>query len=269
MIAGAPGPRDEQTATTKYQEGPLPMNAIARFKEYFGMAPVAAYEDEYLDDYDRPVHHDVRGARLRGADDLDAAPRVPARDRRDDYGYAADRYADEPAPRGRISDLDPVDEVADRRYRGALDDEPAARPRRYHAAEAGARASLRGMGRGGASTPGAAHTHGAVALAPEEDFVEDGLVTMPETVVERPRGFGDGKSLGEHFRDGRAVVLDLSSMAKDDARRMVDFAAGLVFGLDGRMEKVPDRERTFLLQPVGMDLTEAEVREAVNGAFRR
>lgn len=239
------------------------MNALARFKEYFGMAPVAAYEDEYLDDYDRPVHHDVRGARLRGADDLDPAPRAAARDRREDYGYAADRYADEAAPRGR--GFDAVEDLpVDRRYRDAAD-EPAPRPRRYHAAEAGARASLRGVSAG----RGSAHTHGAVALAPEEDFVEDGLVTVPETVVERPRGFGDGKSLGEHFREGRAVVLDLSSMARDDARRMVDFAAGLVFGLDGRMEKVSDRERTFLLQPVGMDLTEAEVREAVNGAFRR
>ena len=231
------------------------MSAIARFKEYFGMAPVAAYDDEYLDDYDRPVHHDVRAPRgIHETDDLGPI----ARDRRDDYGYAADRYLEEPAPRTRIADLDPVDErpVAPRR---GDSDEPAPRPRRYHAAETGARATLRGV----------PATRGAVALAPEEDFVEDGLVTVPETVVERPRGFGDGKSLGEHFRAGRAVVLDLSTMASGDARRMVDFAAGLVFGLDGRMEKVADRERTFLLQPAGMDLTEAEVRDAVNGAFRR
>jgi|SRR5690625_1135072 len=229
------------------------MSAIARFKEYFGMAPVAAYEDEYLDDYDRPVHHD--GHSLNGMHP-DAGPGPVARDRRDDYGYAADRYVEDAAPRGRASDLDAVDERLGRRP--ALDD-PAPRPRRYHAAEAGARASLRGV----------PPTRGAVALAPEDDFVEDGLVTVPETVVERPRGFGDGKSLGEHFRAGRAVVLDLSTMASGDARRMVDFAAGLVFGLDGRMEKVADRERTFLLQPAGMDLTEAEIRDAVTGAFRR
>jgi len=222
------------------------------------MAPVAAYEDEYLDDYDRPLHHDVRGPRGMLEDDADLGP--IARDRREDYGYAADRYMDEPAPRGRRVEMDPepVDERVAGRYRAGLD-EPAPRPRRYHAAEAGARASLRGV----------PATRGAVALAPEDEFVEDGLVTVPETVVERPRGFGDGKSLGEHFRAGRAVVLDLSTMASGDARRMVDFAAGLVFGLDGRMEKVPDRERTFLLQPAGMDLTEAEVRDAVNGAFRR
>lgn len=231
------------------------MSAIARFKEYFGMAPVTAYEDEYLDDYDRPVHHDPRDPRaLHEMGDLGPV----GRDRRDDYGYAADRYAEEPAPRARLDELDPVDDrvAAPRR---AVADDTAPRPRRYHAAEAGARASLRGV----------PATRGAVALAPEEDFVEDGLVTVPETVVERPRGFGDGKSLGEHFRAGRAVVLDLSTMASGDARRMVDFAAGLVFGLDGRMEKVADRERTFLLQPAGMDLTEAEVRDAVNGAFRR
>lgn len=221
------------------------------------MAPVAAYEDEYLDDYDRPVHHDLRGGRGMIEDPADLDP--VARDRREDYGYATDRYMDEPLSRGRMDELDAAEErAAERRYRAGLD-EPAPRPRRYHAAEAGSRASLRGV----------PATRGAVALAPEEEFVEDGLVTLPETVVERPRGFGDGKSLGEHFRAGRAVVLDLSSMAKDDARRMVDFAAGLVFGLDGRMEKVPDRERTFLLQPAGMDLTEAEIRDAVSGAFRR
>ncbi|MGW8591760.1 cell division protein SepF [Dietzia sp. NPDC055340] len=231
------------------------MSAIARFKEYFGMAPVAAYEDEYLDDYDRPVHHDPRASRaMHEMDDLDAI----GRDRRDDYGYAADRYAEEPAPRARLEELDPIDDRA-AAPRRAMADEVAPRPRRYHAAEAGARASMRGV----------PATRGAVALAPEEDFIEDGLVTVPETVVERPRGFGDGKSLGDHFRAGRAVVLDLSTMASGDARRMVDFAAGLVFGLDGRMEKVADRERTFLLQPAGMDLTEAEVRDAVNGAFRR
>lgn len=231
------------------------MSAIARFKEYFGMAPVAAYEDEYLDDYDRPVHHDIRAPRGMIEDDLGPV----TRDRREDYGYATDRFVDEPAPRGRLGEPEPAEErMTDRRYRAEFD-EPAPRPRRYHAAEAGARASLRGV----------PTTRGAVALAPEEEFVEDGLVTVPETVVERPRGFGDGKSLGEHFREGRAVVLDLSTMASGDARRMVDFAAGLVFGLDGRMEKVPDRERTFLLQPAGMDLTESEVRDAVNGAFRR
>lgn len=232
------------------------MSAIARFKEYFGMAPVAAYEDDYLDDYDRPVHHDPHLGRGMLGDEPD--PVAIARDRREDYGYAPERYIDEPAPRGRTAEPEPVDELNGARYRRDFD-EPAPRPRRYHAAEAGARAGLRGV----------PPTRGAVALAPEEDFVEDGLVTVPETVVERPRGFGDGKSLGEHFRAGRAVVLDLSPMARDDARRMVDFAAGLVFGLDGRMEKVPDRERTFLLQPAGMDLTEAEVRDAVNGAFRR
>ena len=63
--------------------------------------------------------------------------------------------------------------------------------------------------------------------------------------------------------------MNLTDMDDSDAKRLVDFAAGLVFGLDGHMEKVADRERTFLLQPAGMDLTEAEVRDAVNGAFRR
>ena len=229
------------------------MNAIDRFKEYFGMSPVAAYEDEYLDDYDRPVDHE---------------PRI-GHDHRDEYGYRDPRPAasvrdhlyEDPAPRARRhrrEEMEPLDGYADERRaprESSVLDEP--RPRRYAVADAGPR-PVRDV----------APTRGAVALAPEDDFVDDGLVTTPETVVERPRGFGDGKAIGDHFRAGRAVVLDLSSMAHDDARRMVDFAAGLVFGLDGAMRKVPDRERTFLLQPAGMDLTEAEIREAVHGAFR-
>ena len=220
------------------------MSAIEKFKEYFGMSPVAAYEDEYLEDYDRPVHHDIR-------------------DRRDDYGYRDEplREEYEPLPRRSVrAELDPVDDYPERSARGERSslDGAARRPRRYSTSDPAGRL-------GGVS---AAPVRGAVSLAHDDDFVDDGLVTVPETVVERPRGFGDGKGLGENFRAGRAVVLDLSSMARDDARRMVDFAAGLVFGLDGTMQKVTDRERTFLLQPAGMDLTEAEVREAVNGAFR-
>ena len=220
------------------------MSAIEKFKEYFGMSPVAAYEDEYLDDYDRPVHHDIR-------------------DRRDDYGYRAESLHEdyEPLPRRTArTGLDPVDEYPERtaRIEHSTPDGAARRPRRYAAAESAGRLA----------SASAASSRSAVSLSRDEDFVDDGLVTVPETVVERPRGFGDGKGLGENFRAGRAVVLDLSSMARDDARRMVDFAAGLVFGLDGTMQKVTDRERTFLLQPAGMDLTEAEVREAVNGAFR-
>ncbi|MCY1656652.1 hypothetical protein OVA21_05445 [Dietzia sp. SL131] len=100
------------------------MSAIARFKEYFGMAPVAAYDDEYLDDYDRPVHHDVRAPRgIHETDDLGPV----ARDRRDDYGYAADRYLEEPAPRTRIADLDPVDERPVAPRRGDIDEPAPAR----------------------------------------------------------------------------------------------------------------------------------------------
>ena len=122
------------------------------------------------------------------------------------------------------------------------------------------------------TTRSMAPVRGSVALKPEveefEDY-DDGLVVRPETVLERPRGYGDGKSVGVHFREDKPVVLDLSLMSNADARRMVDFSAGLVVALDGKMHKLADRERTFFMAPAGLDLTEAEIRDEANRAFRR
>ena len=235
------------------------MNALDRFKEYFGMAPVAAYEDEYLDDFEVPEYRSARG------------------DRRAEYGYRDDpagyddarfRHPDDYAPAAELREYENRD-YGRRDFRDARDADTDLRRPAYLREEEpmGARARFRAP-EDDAVPAGFGATRGAVALAPEEEAFDDGLVTYPDTVVERPRGFADGKSLGENFRAGIAVVLDLSSLPKDDARRMVDFAAGLVFALDGAMQKVPDRERTFLLQPAGMDLTEAEVRETVHNAFR-
>lgn len=237
------------------------MNALDRFKEYFGMAPVAAYEDEYLDEFEVPEYRSARG---------DRRAEYGYRDAPDEYEAARHRLPDDYVPASELRDYDARD--YDRRDFGARDyrdDEPEHRRRAYLRDED----PVAGRGRFRSPEPepapaGFGATRGAVALAPEEDEFADGLVTYPEAVVERPRGFADGKSLGENFRAGIVVVLDLSSLPKDDARRMVDFAAGLVFALDGGMQKVPDRERTFLLQPAGMDLTEAEVRETVHTAFR-
>ena len=55
------------------------------------------------------------------------------------------------------------------------------------------------------------------------------------------------KSIGESFRDGVPVILNLSDMSEADAKRMVDFSAGLVFGLRGTIERVTTK--VFLLSP--------------------
>jgi cell division inhibitor SepF len=68
-----------------------------------------------------------------------------------------------------------------------------------------------------------------------------------------PSTFHDARGVGERFRDGVPVIIDLSSMDEADATRVVDFASGLVFGLRGSMERIANR--VFLLLPVGVQLS--------------
>jgi len=62
-----------------------------------------------------------------------------------------------------------------------------------------------------------------------------------------PRTYNDAKVIGEAFRTGTPVIMNLSDMDDSDAKRLVDFAAGLVFGLHGAIERVTNK--VFLLSP--------------------
>src|SRR5690625_1727314 len=62
-----------------------------------------------------------------------------------------------------------------------------------------------------------------------------------------PRTYNDAKVIGEAFRAGTPVIMNLSDMDDSDAKRLVDFAAGLVFGLHGAIERVTNK--VFLLSP--------------------
>jgi cell division inhibitor SepF len=62
-----------------------------------------------------------------------------------------------------------------------------------------------------------------------------------------PDSFRDARAIGELFRDGVPVIVNLTSMEPADAKRVVDFAAGLTFGLRGSIERVATR--VFLLSP--------------------
>src|SRR6476469_3604477 len=62
-----------------------------------------------------------------------------------------------------------------------------------------------------------------------------------------PRTYNEAKVIGETFRDGTPVIMNLSDMDDADAKRLVDFAAGLVFGLHGQIERVTSK--VFLLSP--------------------
>src|SRR5690625_6969434 len=71
--------------------------------------------------------------------------------------------------------------------------------------------------------------------------------SMHRITTIHPRSYNDAKAIGESFRDGVPVIVNLSDMQDGDAKRMVDFSAGLVFGLRGTIERVTsDRKSTRL-----------------------
>ncbi len=71
-----------------------------------------------------------------------------------------------------------------------------------------------------------------------------------------PRSYNDAKVIGESFRAGTPVIMNLTDMSEGDAKRLVDFAAGLVFGLRGSIERVTSK--VFLLSPATVEVATPE-----------
>ena len=71
-----------------------------------------------------------------------------------------------------------------------------------------------------------------------------------------PRSYNDARVIGEAFRSGTPVIMNLSEMTDADAKRLVDFSAGLIFGLHGAIERVTSK--VFLLSPEHVEVTGEE-----------
>ena len=92
-------------------------------------------------------------------------------------------------------------------------------------------------------------------------LLRSGAVTMDTLVTHR---FGL-EQIGEAFRDGIPVIMNLTEMADGDAKRLVDFAAGLIFGLRGSIEKVTNK--VFLLSPSNVRVSAEDKRLIAEGGF--
>ncbi|MGV0852840.1 cell division protein SepF [Mycolicibacterium phlei] len=211
------------------------MSTLHKVKAYFGMAPMDDYDDEYYEDDDRGAS---RGYSRRSRDE-----------RFEDDGYG-------PAPRGyddREYDEPPAG------YRGGYADdrfEPRMRVPREFERPAPRFGAMRG---GGA-------TRGALAMDPRRmaELFDAGSPLSKITTL-RPKDYSEARTIGERFRDGTPVIMDLVSMDNADAKRLVDFAAGLAFALRGSFDKVATK--VFLLSPADVDVTAEERRRIAEAGF--
>ena len=92
------------------------------------------------------------------------------------------------------------------------------------------------------------HTTSVVEVAPQLDLpVLDRIVTL------HPRFYNEARTIGEHFREGNPVIINLSEMDESELKRIVDFASGLAFGLHGTIERIT--KKVFLISPSNVNVS--------------
>ncbi len=80
-----------------------------------------------------------------------------------------------------------------------------------------------------------------------------------------PRTYNEARAVGEQYRDGTPVIMNLSEMDDADAKRLVDFAAGLIFATRGSIERVTNK--VFLLSPPNVTVAAADKQRIAEGGF--
>ncbi len=88
---------------------------------------------------------------------------------------------------------------------------------------------------------------------------------MSRITTLHPRTYNEARTIGEHFREGIPVIMNLSEMDDNDAKRLVDFAAGLVFAVHGTIERVTSK--VFLLSPPNVTVAAEDKQLIAEGGF--
>jgi cell division inhibitor SepF len=91
-------------------------------------------------------------------------------------------------------------------------------------------------------------------------------VELSRITTLHPRTYNEARAVGENFRDGSPVIMNLTEMDDVDAKRLVDFAAGLVFATHGSIERIT--AKVFLLSPPNVSVAaEDKARLVETGGF--
>jgi cell division inhibitor SepF len=99
-----------------------------------------------------------------------------------------------------------------------------------------------------------------VEVAPQLDLpVLDRIVTL------HPRFYNEARTIGEHFRLGNPVIINLTDMDESEHKRLIDFASGLAFGLHGTIERVT--KKVFLISPANVNVSVEDKSAAAQASF--
>jgi len=84
-------------------------------------------------------------------------------------------------------------------------------------------------------------------------------------VAIHPRFYNEARNIGEHYRGGQPVIMNLSDMEESERKRLVDFASGLVFGHHGSIERITPK--VFLLTPPNVAVSNEDKAAAAEASF--
>jgi cell division inhibitor SepF len=206
------------------------MSTMQRLKAYFGMIPADEVDgyDEYRGGGGVGRYHQEYGAEMDDFDDME-----PPRGRRGfgaRHGYGDEFGGDfEPAPQRRSW----APSAPQAPVRGALAVEPQPEP-----------------------------VSRIRAVPQHEESASSKITTL------HLRSYNEARTIGEPYRDGTPVIMNLTEMEDADAKRLVDFAAGLAFALRGDIDKITNK--VFLLSPPNVNvMAEVKGRIAEGGLFGR
>jgi cell division inhibitor SepF len=273
------------------------MGAMYRLKAYFGMVPaedMAEYADEPPVERYPGRRREYAGDRwgeseYGGEREYATAPRdVRVAEVRSEV-RGAELRSTERGTEARVADVRVADERPER-YDDDWDRRPAREPSRPVAVERPREAVSRldrEPVRGGL---GPSAVRGALAM--DTDALREPALREPTRLPERPatpavpeqrlggaaalarittlqpRSYNEARTIGERYRDGVPVIMNLTELDDAAAKRLVDFAAGLAFALRGSIDKVTSR--VFLLTPADVEVSADDARRlAERGLFRQ
>ena len=149
------------------------------------------------------------------------------------------------------------DEFEDYEYEEAA---PSAGPSRRYAEPEPAVSAVRPVARE------AAEPSNGVSVSPRP--VVRPITAMPGAKVHvvAPGRFADAQEIGDRFRNGQPVIVNLQANDRELSRRMIDFCSGVTYGLSGSMDKVADQ--VFLLTPTNVEVSAEEKRRLQERGFR-
>jgi cell division inhibitor SepF len=250
------------------------MSTLHRLKAYFGMVPADEFDAALLDD-PRPfddaasfdaaefdgchsAHHSSYSGSTRP--DHRRPPRVAAHSYHDSFPAHAGHHAVPGAhdPRSSSAPMDPLGGRssrvaahwnADAPVRGSLAiDTATTNPARIKTAP---------------PTRQPIVPQPAVPESRADLRVDDEGYPLSRIVTLHPHSYNEARPIGERYREGNPVIMNLTAMEDRDAKRLVDFAAGLAFALRGSIDKVTNK--VFLLSPPNIEVSAADRRRIAEG----